>query len=233
MVKTTHTMIFPTTVSSCNFIVSEQDKNNIFNVILDNLNQDGYTMDYLGYVALHHDLRLKKFYTKIIEVFKDHLLFLNIDINTLDIYIIKSWFNLTDKDRVNTKHDHAEAHYSFTFYPHISEQSKKYFRVYRDIHPNEFHPGVFSTVCTKWDLQNALSWSFLPQEGDIFIFPAKTLHDTTSLDFGAKDESNTRISSIDDIKTCRVCISGDIIITAKNKTSNHRLLQPLSMWKNF
>ena len=40
----------------------------------------------------------------------------------LDIYLTKSWFNVTNRAGIN-RHNHAEHHISFVYYPHVPQDN--------------------------------------------------------------------------------------------------------------
>jgi hypothetical protein len=222
-------MIFPTIISKSKLPTSAINKEHIFDIVRRNTNEDGYSMDFLGYTTIHHEPLLFDLYKQVIEFVREHLTYMNVDHANLDINVVKSWLNLTES-KTNLRHNHSEAHYSFTIYPHIAEKSAKYLRFFRkDNHPNEIYEGFFENSCIDWGIQNSTSCNFLPEEGDVFIFPSTIDHDTVLLD----GTTPTGLEPANNINDMRICIGGDIIITSKTKNLNQRILQPISDWRTF
>lgn len=225
-------MIFPTVISKAKIDITEQDKQNIFDIVYNNIDENGYSMDFLGYTKIHHEKSLEHIYKQVVSLIREHLSFMNVDHTNIDINIVKSWLNLTE-ERVNTRHNHSEAHYSFTIYPNVPEHAKKYLRLFRkEKHPNEIYEGFFDNCCNEWELQNSSSCQFLPEEGDVFIFPSSMDHDTVLMD-GSTPSGMENVKDYDHIKDMRICIGGDVIFTSNIKTNNHRILQPIADWKTF
>ena len=225
---------FPTVVSKAHINSEFYDKEDIFDAVMSNLNKNGQSMDFLGTVLAHHDKRLDNIFTIINDTVAEHLNTLNINSDNFDINIVKSWFNIINNN-VNTIHDHAEAHYSFTFYPHISSNSNRVLRFHTTWdQPNEPIPGFFKTTCNEYNAYNAGSWTIPINEGDICVFPSKLLHDT--IDLESIDNNNIIapvITSKEMLKDTRICLAGDVILTHKTLTGNHKALQPISTWKKF
>lgn len=225
---------FPTVVSKAHISTEQYNKEDVFDAVMSNLNENGQSMDFLGTVLAHHDKRLESIFTIITDTVAEHLETLKVNADDFDIHIVKSWFNIIS-DNVNTVHDHAEAHYSFTFYPHIAENNNRALRFHNTwSHPNEPVPGFFKTTCTEYNMYNADAWVIPVEEGDICVFPSKLLHDT--IDLVSIDNTNTTapaITSRDMLKDARICLAGDVILTHKTLTSNHKAIQPISTWKKF
>lgn len=225
---------FPTLVSKAHISPLSYDKEKIFDSVMDNLNTDGQSMDFLGTVLVHHDNRLNSIFTVITDTVAEHLNTLNIESDDFDINIVKSWFNIIDNN-INTIHDHSEAHFSFTFYPYISDKNKRALRFHiNQDHPNEPIRGFFNTSCKNYNRYNSLSWVIPVEEGDICVFSSKLLHDTVDLDgLNSNDSFTPVIKTRDALYNTRICLAGDVVLTYKTLTNNHKALQPISTWKKF
>ena len=72
-------------------------------------------------------------------------------------------------------------------------------------------------VIEKSTFLNSNSVNFSPEQGDIVIFPSKTLHATQT-----NNTEDTRIS-----------ISADITVISKNTAKIEQLITPIDKWKKF
>jgi len=228
--------IFPTVVTRGNIPKSLYDKDVIMDMIVENLDDNGQTMDFIGNGAfIHHDERLNKIYNIIVEYLKYHFSLFALNPNDYQIYIVKSWFNVNTKDHRNAMHTHNEADYSVTFYPHVPAGSKKWLRLIRPAHynTNEIFPGQWFNWSETKNYLNANEWIVMPEEGDVMIFPASLEHDTINEDFSDSNQGNQTVASREDLQDMRICIGVDVKLTAKTKTLNYKILQPVSTWRTF
>ena len=108
-------LLFPTLITQGKRDVSEKEKIDWFDSYLENSNEHGESMDYLGFVSMHHDPRFEMVFYDIANAVKEHLESLGIDSTTICVNITKSWFNVNTKEARNPIHEHAESHYSMTY----------------------------------------------------------------------------------------------------------------------
>jgi hypothetical protein len=102
--------------------------------------------------------------------------------------------------------------------------------------PNELYGGFFNNA-REFNFENALSWSLEANQGDIYLFPAKLPHavigSKNELDQSGILNTADKDDPVDDIKTFRVAIAGDIVLTHKEKAPVSLGLQPVKNWKTF
>lgn len=228
--------IFPTVITKGNIPNSIYDKNVIMDAVMDNLDDNNQTMDFLGNGAfIHHDQRLSKLYEIIVEYVKYHLSLFAIHPDTYQIHVVKSWFNVSGKANRNSIHNHNEADYSVTFYPQVPANSKKWLRLLRPAHhtTNEIFPGQWVNWCAEKNGLNGNEWATIPEEGDLYIFPASILHDTVNEDLSESSDSVAVVNSREDLVNMRICIGVDIKLTSKHRTQNYKILQPVDTWRTF
>ena len=177
--NTVEHLLFPTLITQGKRDVSEKEKINWFDSYLENSNENGESMDYLGFVSMHHDPRFEMVFYDIANAVKKHLESLGIDSTTICVNITKSWFNVNTKEARNPIHEHAESHYSMTYYPHIGRGMEKNLMFYdKEVSRNEPYMSFLQNNVRKCNSLNARSVEFIPQVGDIFVFPSWMEHET-------------------------------------------------------
>lgn len=231
---TAHHSIFPLTVSEGHISITPEAKDEMFDVFMTQIDDQGNTMDFLGYNRLHLEPALHNLYTAILSIVHEHFRALNVNPDDLQFNVVKSWLNIKTAAKKNSIHDHGEAHYSFTYYPHIAPNQEMFIRFFPQHmrHQNEPVRGFLDEYVSDCNHANATSWSFLPKEGSVFVFPAHILHDTHNNNENTP-EAMDQVLSKAELYNTRVCIGGDIVITSKKHSNNARILQPLNQWKTF
>ena len=192
-------------------------------------------MDYLGFVSMHHDPRFEMVFYDIANTVKEHLESLGIDSTTICVNITKSWFNVNTNEARNPIHDHAESHYSMTYYPHIKKGFEKNLTFYdKAVSRNEPYMSFLQSNVHEWNSFNARSVEFMPQVGDIFVFPSWMEHETgnTSDNLDVSLEGQSFLSH-EELEQSRICIGCDAILTRKNTFKYDHLLTPINVWKRY
>lgn len=228
--------IFPTLVTKGHIPKSLYDKEIMKDIIMENVDEEGQTMDFIGEGAfIHHDARLTVIYEVVTEYIKHHLSLFALDPDEYQVHVVKSWFNVNSKDHSNAMHAHPEADYSATFYPNVPADSKKWLRLVRGFNreANELFPGMYYNGAYEKNANNANEWTILPEEGDVIIFPSAINHDTVNEDLSESSTDVQKITTRDSLDNMRICIGIDVKITARNKTTNHHILQPVYTWRTF
>ena len=226
--------LFPTTVYKTNKKVSNKEKNGWVDIIFDNLNEEGFTQDILGFYQIHHRKEVEGVYKWIMSEVRKYLEEFEVDHSNMDLHVTKSFVNML-RVQETPIHEHSENHLTFTYYPHIAKGREQDLRVYMDnhTHPNEPYTHLFDQISTGWNNRNSLSRTISIEEGDLVILPAKLRHSThlrdpsvKGLDVGTFERKQ--------VKDSRVCVAGDIMITQKEKCDNlWRVLSPIKDWRTF
>ena len=228
-------LLFPTLITQSKRNVSEKEKIDWFDSYLENSNENGESMDYLGFVSMHHDPRFEMVFYDIANTVKEHLESLGIDSTTICVNITKSWFNVNTNEARNPIHDHAESHYSMTYYPHIKKGFEKNLTFYdKEVSKNEPYMSFLQSNVHKWNTFNARSVEFTPQVGDIFVFPSWMEHETgnTSDNLDVSTEGQSFFSH-EELEQSRICVGCDAILTRKNTFKYDHLLTPINLWKRY
>ena len=228
-------LLFPTLITQSKRNVSEKEKIDWFDSYLENSNENGESMDYLGFVSMHHDPRFEMVFYDIANTVKEHLESLGIDSTTICVNITKSWFNVNTNEARNPIHDHAESHYSMTYYPHIKKGFEKNLTFYdKPVSRNEPYMSFLQSNVHEWNSFNARSVEFMPQVGDIFVFPSWMEHETgnTSDNLDVSLEGQSFLSH-EELEQSRICIGCDAILTRKNTFKYDHLLTPINLWKRY
>jgi len=221
-------LLFPTVIWQGNRNVTQQEKTDWFNAYLENSNEDGISMDFLGYQSFHKLPQFENIFKDIIINVNNYLDSLSIDKSNLQLYITKSWVNVKTTSG-NPEHDHCENHISFTYYPHINEEYSNDLRFYRQGRstPNEPYFGFLEDIITEWTPDNCKSFAIPISEGDIVVFPANLSHSTEGEDYM---ESFKTLCAL---QKSRFCVGGDILITRKTTEKYDKLLPPMDNWLTF
>jgi hypothetical protein len=232
-------LLFPTFIWTENYDKHLNFKEKVFSNIQNLCTPDGFSHEFTGHVTLHHTKDFKNFYKFVIENAKKYVETLSIDPDIYEYNVVKSWFNITRKSD-NPRHNHCDAHISFSYYINTPSDCKKHIRFYnssssKQKNSNELYPGMVEFNATKFDYINSNYWNFDTEEGIIFIFPSSLDHsvvDVNTIKENCEIEENKR-TSLDDFKKCRIAIAGDILLNFKNKKSVSLGLQPLKNWRTF
>ena len=225
--------IFPLTIYQSKIEIEDNEKKNLTLIVksmksnsknLEYYNKVGsWTGDTQGFENLHMNPDFNNLYREIKKKIIEYLEVLNIDHNQLDIYIQRSWATISEGNEHIDKHSHLQSHISFAYYLKKSKEDSKII-FYDDKRHNELIPGLFESptankrkIIKKIDLHNSSSISIDPDEGDIVIFPSKTIHSTQP------NASNKE----------RISISADISLIAKDSKLLEHLTPPISNWQKM
>lgn len=227
--------LFPTTIFKDNREVSIDEKDMWEKIILENLNEEGKTQDWLGFSHIHHYDEAKPIFEWIVQGIRRYLMHFNIYSPDIDINVTKSFINLT-RDSETPEHEHSENHITFTYYPHVAPGREQNLRVYQDGHtlPNEPYTHLFEQLHDRnFNLLNSMSDSMIINEGDLVVMPSKIRHSTEHVDKRMPihgTESFTKENLFDS----RICIAGDVILTKRQGAEGlWRLLNPVEEWRKF
>ena len=225
--------LFPTLIGQEEYPATLEFKEIFYKEIFKHISDRGYSNENTGHVTLHHEPAFEDLYRYITWSISKYLETLSIPDNTYDINIVKSWLNVI-KDKETPAHSHADAHYSFTYYVNLPEDAVQpiVFHTPRVPHSNEAYIAMFANNVKEWNVFNSYTWEFFPKEGDIFIFPAHLKHHTYMKD-GSQLQKESSFETLEKLKSKRICIAGDIVLTYTEKQSKPTGLQPVSNWRSF
>ena len=184
---------------------------------------NAWTGDVQGYELLHKNPKFNQLFIEIKKKILEYLDTLSIDKKQIDIYVQRSWGTISNQKENISPHAHLQSHISFAYYLKKDAGDAKI--VFSDKEkPNEILPGLFDSKSVKRkkiikevNLNNAPSVYVEANEGDILIFPSKTIHGTDPL-----ANNNERIS-----------ISADITLIAKESRLLEHLVPPIENWKKI
>jgi hypothetical protein len=197
--------------------------------VLKHTDQDGYSDESTGHVTLHHDLLFEPIFSMATSMAKQYCEVMQVDPSNFDFNIVKSWFNII-KNRSTPFHSHADAHLSFVYYINVPSECAQPIQFYAANDKYEPFPGFarFNDPA-EWNVFNSYAWSFPASEGTMYLFPASMNHDT----LGKTTTCDLGIKTIEDAKTHRISLAGDIVLTYKEKSSKALGLQPKRNWRTF
>lgn len=225
--------LFPITVCEFQYTNPDNFKQILSKNIFNYLDKNGLSDESTGQVTLHHDPNFYHLFCFLQNCVKQYMSLLDINTELFDINFVKSWFNII-KDRNTPKHAHGDAHISIVYYANTPKESNQSIRFYNYEPRIEPYTGSmkFNKKTDSWNVLNSYTWSFLPKEGDVFVFPAMMLHDTIG-DRQVITPSQTGIKTIEDFSEHRISIAADIVLTYKEKTSSPLGIQPIKSWRTF
>ena len=224
---------FPLIVYRSNISLPEQEKNMLIEEIKimkqnsknlrEQNNLDAWTGDVRGYELLHKNKKFDQLFIEIKKKILEYLDTLSIDKKQIDIYVQRSWGTISNQKENISPHAHLQSHISFAYYLKKDAGDAKIV-FYDKEKPNEILPGLFDSKSVKRkkiikevNLNNAPSVYVEANEGDILIFPSKTIHGTDPL--ANNDE--------------RISISADITLIAKESKLLEHLVPPIKNWKKI
>jgi uncharacterized protein (TIGR02466 family) len=147
---------------------------------------------------------------------------LGVDSEMIDFYYQRSWATVSrEGERIN-EHAHEQSNISFAYYLKMPVGGGGInFVTYS--HPNEFSPGIFTPAKASMGfiknpgLQTWNNVTIDPKEGDIFVFPSKTLHSTNP-----NPQADTRIS-----------ISADVTTMLRDSQGHETMMPHFSQWEKI
>ena len=227
-------LVFPTLIGQSMVEVTEEEKDLWFNLYLKNSDEEGKSMDFLGFSEIHNSPELDLFVHRVGIAVRHYLEHLSIEHVKLKINLVKTWFNV-HKECQGQLHDHAEAHISFVYYPHINENVNREFEVYSygAKRSNEPISNFYHHNATATTLLNARSVRLAVNEGLILVFPSDLGHKTVNPDNPQTPSGIEGFRTIAELKETRFCVAGDILLTRKDSERYERLLTPPDIWREI
>ena len=140
----------------------------------------------------------------------------------LDIFFQRSWPTVTGRSQEIGSHNHENAHISLVYYLNKPENSGGLRLMVRHA-PNEIIPNLFSAAVAVQPFFhertpfNSNHVDMDLEEGQVLIFPSKTLHQTITSE--ADDE--------------RISLVADIAIMLKEDVECEKFMPDFSHWKKI
>ena len=179
-----------------------------------------WTGDRFGMAFLHQDPVFKPLFDSFAPHLRDYLRVLDLREDKIDLYYQRSWPVVQKTRQHVAKHRHYQSHISLSYYLKKPPRSGGIsFGI--DSCPNEIAPQLFHPQMGDFRRQdtplNSNRVTLEPQEGQLVIFPSKTLHDTVP-----SQDTEDRIS-----------ISADIVMILKQVADIEMLMPPLEKWSKI
>jgi uncharacterized protein (TIGR02466 family) len=171
------------------------------------------TGELAGKVLVHQDKRLHNFYRAIGRKTREYLRSFEMDIDSFEVNVTKSWFGICDPGQTFPMHYHSCAHISFIYYVQPTGDPI----VFHTENSNQWFGAAFSFTAKQNGL-NVRDYVIEPKPESLLLFPGSLEHYTVPV-----DREHTRIS-----------LAGDIVLTLKKHKvgSEAGLLSP-RFWKRF
>ena len=178
--------------------------------------------DTSGFEFLFRDPDFESLFQSIGDAIRNYTEALGLNNDLLSFYFQRSWATVSREGQRIFEHSHQQSHLSFAFYLQKPADSGGIFFSVAE-HPNEFAAGLFTL--SKEELQiikrpdsRTLNQIYVePEEGEILVFPSKTLHSTA-----ANMTAEPRIS-----------ISADIVVTLAESRGHETLMPAIEKWQRF
>ena len=147
---------------------------------------------------------------------------LGINNEKIDFYYQRAWATISKNNENIKPHKHNQSHISFAYYLK-KNKSDGNINFHNDSLQHEIAPAIFKGENEKQqsifknNLDNARIITVSPEVDELYVFPSKTAHSTSS------NKTNDE----------RMSISADISIVAKSSENIEHLLTPINKWKKF
>ena len=172
---------------------------------------------------LLHNNKFNFFFNQVSIHIKNYLSNFKIKPDEIGCYFLRSWATVSDGMENIRPHSHAQSHLTFAFYLNKSPEDSN-IQFTDHIKHNEFIPASFVTesrgkksIFEERNINNVGQVDINCLEGDIIIFPSKTIHSTQA------NKNNKK----------RISISADIMFTSKNKENLEFVIPSTENWKKF
>jgi uncharacterized protein (TIGR02466 family) len=147
---------------------------------------------------------------------------LGLNDDRMHLYFQRAWSTVSEKGERISEHRHEQSNISVAYYL-AKHRDAGNLRFITDSHPNEFSPGLFSPSKQELGMirhPSLHTWNQVTlevAEGDLVIFPSKTLHAT---------EPNRTPHP-------RVSISADITVMLRESAGHETMMPHFSQWRSF
>ena len=178
--------------------------------------------DTSGHEFLFKHERFADLYRQIAARVRDYVATLGIDSSLIDFYFQRSWATITRRGERISEHSHEQSNISVAYYLQKPAHSGGInFITYN--HPNEFSRGIFTPSKASLGFiqrPGLATWNTVylePEQGDIVIFPSKTLHATVP----------------NETDVPRISLSADVTTLLRESTGHETMMPHFSHWQSF
>ena len=180
-----------------------------------------WTGDVKGHEFIHKEPTFEPLFESIATGVETYLQQMGLDFTQLNLYFTRSWAVVAYKNERVNRHAHLQSHLSVAYYVQKPKEGGR-LAFFNSGPPNEFVPGLFesrmgSLFTGPRSPANSANTIVDVEEGDMVIFPSKTVHATEP----------------HQSETPRISISADIVITLKESKNHEFLLPDFSHWKKM
>ena len=181
-----------------------------------------WTGDVNGHGFIHLDEDFKPWLDAMLPHIHRYLELLRMRTEYLDIYFQRSWPVVTKRSQEIPSHNHENAHISLVYYLNKPERAGGLRLMVRNA-PNEIVPNTFSAgdavqpFFFERTVFNSNRVDMELNEGQVVIFPSKTLHQTIQSE--ADDE--------------RISLVADIVVMLKADSECEKFMPAFSLWKKL
>jgi len=196
--------------------------------IVDEPDGSFYSGEVTGINDIHTDPDFYSLFKFVSDSCIQHFEALDFDHSVFDIMISKTWLTILDGNSSLPLHMHETSHYSFVYYV-TAPINSDLLAFFMDRNPNEPFHGAFAdqrdskvkTLIKNYNALNSLTWSFVPEQGKLFLFPSNVKHYTEK---ASETQNELRLS-----------IAGDILLCYKqDQVPNYPTgLYPISQWRTY
>lgn len=181
-----------------------------------------WTGDVHGHGFIHLEDDFKPWLDAMVPHIRRYLELLQLRTEHLDIYFQRSWPAVATRHQEIAAHNHENAHISLVYYLN-KPQNAGGLRLLMKNAPNEIVPNLFSSAVAVQPFFvertpfNSTHADLDLDEGNVLIFPSKTLHQTIP-----SESDHDRISLV-----------ADIAIMLKADSECEKFMPDFSLWKKF
>lgn len=219
--------LFALSVYRCQLEFDETDRRRLCDRVLEmERHQPGDEAAWLGDTAGHEflfrDPDFAPLFQRIAAEIRKYVEALGLNSDALAFYFQRSWATVSREGQRIFEHSHQQSHLSFAYYLQKPvDGGGIWFSVAE--HPNEFAPALFTQ--SKEALQiikrhddRTLNQRYLePEQGELLVFPSKTLHSTAP----------------NMVSEPRISISADVVVTLKESLGHETLMPAIENWQRF
>ena len=223
--------IFPLSIFKDSIALPEDYKQQLIRAIFEmeaetaeaaHAGDEAWLGDTRGFAFLFQKPLFEELYRRIAETIRAYIEALGLNNELLDFYFQRSWAKITRKGEKIHEHCHAQSNLSCSYYLRKPPHSGG-IQFTTQNHPNEFATGMFSSAKADLGLiqqQGVHTCNAVvvePAEGDIFVFPSKSLHGTVPSESG----------------DARISISADITTMLRDSYGHETMMPHFSNWRRF
>jgi len=181
-----------------------------------------WTGDVKGHGFIHLEEDFAPWLDAMLPHIHRYLELLRLRIEYLDIFFQRSWPTMAKRHQEIASHNHENSHISLVYYLNKPERAGG-LRLLMKNSPNEIVPNLFSAAAAvqpffhERTVFNSNHVDLDLNEGQVVIFPSKTMHQTLQ-----SEASDDRISLV-----------ADIAIMLKPEHACEKFMPAFSMWKKL